>query len=297
MVGRNIIDAKPEHHQILSPNSQELDLLDAHKTEDYVAENKPDLVMHCAGIVGGIQANIADPVKFLIENTEMAKNIISASVNANVSKLINLGSSCIYPKDQDTSLKESDILGGYLEPTNEGYAIAKIFALRYCQYVSRMNPEFQYKTLIPCNLYGKWDKFSEKNSHMIPAVIKKIHKAYEEGDETVEIWGDGTARREFMYAGDLADFIWYAVENFESIDDVVNVGFGYDYSILEYYQAIQKVIGFEGNFTFNLDKPVGMKRKLVDVTRIRNLGWTPKHTLEEGIRTTYEHYLENTRND
>ncbi|MUP39647.1 GDP-L-fucose synthase family protein [Labilibaculum euxinus] len=292
LVGQNLKETKPGNIELLTPGSQEVNLLNYSSIIDYLNKNQPDIIIHAAGIVGGIQANIANPVKFLCENTEMGNNILKAALEADITKVINLGSSCIYPKDAENPLKEDFILKGELEPTNEGYAIAKIYALRLCEYINKQYSTMHYKTLIPCNLYGRWDKFDPKHSHMIPAVIRKIHLAKKNGDSEVEIWGDGSAMREFMYAGDLAEFIWYSVNNFDDIPDLINVGLGYDHSILDYYEAIKEVIGFEGKFKFNLDKPVGMKQKLVSVSKLESLGWKARHSLMEGIEKTYQFYLE-----
>jgi len=291
MVGRNLVDTAPDHVRLLTPTSQELNLLDSNQTHSYIREHAPDVIIHTAGIVGGIQANMADPVKFLLENTDMGRNIVWAAKENGVKRLLNLGSSCMYPKDFDGHLKEEMVLTGQLEPTNEGYAIAKIFTQRLCSYISGQYG-LSYKTIIPCNLYGAYDKFNPKNSHMIPAVIHKIHQAKEKGDTSVEIWGDGEARREFMFAQDLCAMIWKIMADFDSIPDVMNVGLGHDYSINEYYQTIAKVVGYNGTYHHDLSKPVGMKRKLVDVSLQTALDLSPNHTLEEGIQKTYEHYLQ-----
>lgn len=290
LVGRNLKDRCPEGVQLLTPSSKTLNLLDFTTTQKYILDNQPDLVIHAAGVVGGIQANIANPIKFLAENNQIGHNLITSCYQGNIKKFINLGSSCIYPKDANNPLTEDKILKGELEPTNEGYALAKIYALRYCEYIKREDPSFNYKTIIPCNLYGKWDKFGEKNSHMIPAVIKKIDKAVQNDEESVEIWGSGLARREFMYAGDLADSIWYCVANFDKMPDLMNVGLGFDYSINEYYQEIANIVGFKGSFTHDLSKPEGMKQKLVDIQRLEQLGWKPSFSLNEGIKETYKYY-------
>ena len=168
----------------------------------------PDLIIHSAGLVGGIEANIKNPVDFLLKNTDMGINVISSAASLGIKNLINLGSSCMYPREASNPLTEDLILKGELEPTNEGYALAKIVAARLCEYINRQGLEKNYKTLIPCNLYGRHDKFSKTNSHLIPAVIRKIHEAKIAGSRTVTIWGDGSARREFMNAADLADFIF-----------------------------------------------------------------------------------------
>lgn len=292
MVGRNIVDyLASKHYILLTPSSKELNLLDRNSVDVYLQKSTPDYIIHCAGIVGGIQANLANPVKFLVENVQMGLNIIMGAYDANIHKFINLSSSCMYPREAVNPLQEELILKGELEPTNEGYAIAKVTATRLCEYIAKENDEFHYKTVIPCNLYGKYDKFDPKHSHMLPAVVKKIHEAKEDNQHSVDIWGDGEARREFMYAEDLADFIYYALENFEKMPQNINVGLGHDYRINEYYEAIAEVIGYEGEFVHDLSKPIGMKQKLIDDTKLQAFGWKYKTSLKEGIEKTYEYYV------
>lgn len=297
MVGRNICAlAKQLGHDILAPSKLELDLMDLSKLDDYVRNNRPDAIIHCAGLVGGIQANIARPFDFAYINSVLGLNIVKAALDNNVDRILNLGSSCMYPRNAQNPLSESDILQGELEPTNEGYAIAKVLTARLCDYA---NTQFgaNFKTIIPCNLYGYWDKFDPNNSHMIPAVIRKIHEAKESGANRVEIWGDGTTKREFMLAEDLAEFCLYALNKFEDLEQLTNVGLGYDYSILEYYKTIADIVGFDGEFTFDLTKPSGMKQKLVSVEKTKQLGWQAKHTLEQGLQKTYQFYLREHCND
>jgi len=216
MVGRNVCAlAHSLEHVVDAPSHDELDLLDLDALRTHLNEHRPDVVIHAAGLVGGIQANIAAPFDFCYDNLQMGLNVVKASHEVGVKRLINLGSSCMYPRFAQNPLKESDILSGELEPTNEGYGIAKIAVARLVQYLSTQHG-MSYKTLIPCNLYGLWDKFGVENSHMIPAVIRKVHEAKINGAPFVDIWGDGTARREFMFAADLADFICFvlgAVDN------------------------------------------------------------------------------------
>lgn len=298
MVGKNLLENdKIITFDILSPSSKELNLLNFESTLNYIKEHQPDLVIHCAGRVGGIQANIKNPVQFLVENLDMGKNLVMAAKEAGVKKLLNLGSSCMYPRDAVNPLKEELILKGELEPTNEGYAIAKVTVARLCEYISRENDSFHYKTLIPCNLYGRHDKFDPKHSHMIPAVIRKIHEAKELNEDKVEIWGDGTARREFMLASDLSDFISLIIDKIETLEDYTNIGLGTDYSINEYYQEIAYVVGYKGEFFHNLDKPVGMKQKLVDISKMKNTGFDKTTSLRDGIQRTYEFFLENYGNE
>lgn len=292
MVGRNIVDQKPDHVDLYTPSSNQLNLLDYNQVINYLLLTKPVFIIHAAGIVGGIQANINHPVRFLRENTLIAHNLIWAAKETGIPYLINLGSSCMYPRLAENPLKEELILAGELEPTNEGYALAKIFAQRLCHYINKEAKATNYKTIIPCNLYGKYDKFDAEWGHMIPSVIKKLHNAKYRGVETVQIWGDGKARREFMYVSDLADFIWYAIDNIEQIPELLNIGLGYDYTINEYYQLIAGVIGYSGTFDHDLTKPVGMQQKLIDTARLEKIGWRPKTDVKTGIEKTYEYYLQ-----
>ena len=296
MVGSNIINHNfSQNYKILSPTSSDLNLLNYKDLEDYIKFNKPELVIHAAGIVGGIKANINYPVKFLVENMQMGLNILMASKTQKVKKFINFSSSCMYPKNASNPLLEDSILKGELEPTNEGYALSKITSTRLCEYISREDSSFLYKTVIPCNLYGKYDDFSYENSHMIPGVIKKIHDAKNKNLEFVNIWGDGLARREFMYAADIADFIYYAVENFNKMPQNINVGLGLDYSIIEYYKIIADVIGYKGKFNHDMTKPTGMNRKLIDDKRLNEFGWSHQTSLETGIKETYKYFLDEVK--
>ena len=294
MVGSNIREHSKSHkYTIFAPSSKEVDLTNYGQVNNYIAEVQPDIIIHSAGLVGGIQANIKNPVGFLVKNLQMGLNVILAAQQNNVKKLLNLASSCMYPRDMEIGLTEDMILKGELEPTNEGYALAKVVATRLCEYMNREDEKWQYKSAIPCNLYGKYDKFDPKHSHMVPAVIRKIYEAKKNNIDEVEIWGDGLSRREFMYAGDLADFVYYALDHFDKMPQNLNVGLGRDYTINEYYQVIAKVIGYEGTFTHDLSKPMGMKKKMIDNTQLTAFGWKPKTSLEDGIKQTLE-YFKNT---
>ena len=223
MVGKNILEySKKEEYTFLAPSSKELNLLDYNSVDTFIKENNPEFIIHAAGKVGGIQANIAAPVNFLVDNMDMGRNIIMAAKNNSIKNFLNLSSSCMYPRDAENPLSEDLILKGELEPTNEGYAIAKAMTTRLCEYIMKEDLDKNYKTVIPCNLYGKYDKFDPKNSHMIPAVIRKIHEAKELGSAEIDVWGDGLARREFMYAADLANFIFYAIPNFKEMPQNIN---------------------------------------------------------------------------
>jgi len=292
MAGKNLM-AHPDigMWQCLTPTSRDLDLRDKRAVSAYLEDTRPDAVVHCAGVVGGIQANMAEPMRFLAANSEMGINIVQGCIDAGISTLINLASSCMYPKALGHGLSEDKILSGALEPTNEGYAIAKVVTMRMCEFAMRENPDLNYKTLIPCNLYGKWDKFDPKHSHLVPAIIHKVHEAMRTGASQIEVWGDGTARREFMYAGDLADAIVRALSVPAALPDSLNIGLGHDHTINEYYQIVAQVIGWQGEFIHDLSRPVGMKQKLLDVSQQNEWGWSPRTSLEDGIRATYEFYL------
>jgi GDP-L-fucose synthase len=298
MVGRNLFEhPQSQDFRIISPSRKELDLKNFSSTFDFIRKYKPDLIIHAAAKVGGIQSNLSEPLNYLIENVDMSRNLILAAKENHIKSLINIGSSCMYPRNIDKPLTEDMLLTGELEKTNEGYAIAKIFSARLCDYIRTENAYFQYKTIIPCNLYGRHDKFDPNNSHLVAAVIDKIHKAKISNIDQVEIWGNGMARREFMCAEDLADFLIRAINYFDTLPYYTNVGMGFDYSINEYYKIIADVIDYHGTFVYNESKPSGMSRKLVNVDKQTSWGWKPKIGLKEGIAKTYNFYLSELINE
>lgn len=293
MVGRAVQDHPAAGaHEIVAPDSAVLDLTDRAAVMAAVAGAAPDMVIHAAGRVGGIQANMADKAGFLTDNMDMGLNIVLAARASGVPRLINLGSSCMYPHDAPNPLREESLGKGELEPTNEGYGLAKLAVARLCAFVSEQEAGLSYKTLMPCNLYGLHDKFDPARSHLVPAIIRKIHEAKESGAPSVEIWGDGTARREFMFAGDLADAIWAGAARFTDLPGFMNVGLGHDHSINDYYRQAAEVIGWDGTFTHDLDRPTGMKQKLVAIDRQKDFGWAPQVSLAEGLARTYAHFRE-----
>lgn len=296
MVGRNLTENCPKDIEILCPSRQLVDLSNSNLVESYLNKKKPDLIINCAGKVGGIQANMAKPYDFFLQNLIINQNLILASKQSGIKYFLNLGSSCMYPRKAENPLKEESLLTGELEPTNEGYALSKIVAQRMIQYLSKEDSSLCYKTIIPCNLYGAYDKFDKHNAHMIPGVISRIHEAVENGTNQISIWGDGKARREFMFAEDLAKIIWDIIPIIEKIPEIMNIGLGIDHSILDYYNVIAKTIGFKGRFEFDLDKPIGMKQKLVDNSIQLKFNLRAGHTLEEGIKLTYEYYKKNIIN-
>ncbi len=292
MVGRNICENKfAQNHQILSPNKSQLDLTDRTKLRIWLFNNQPDLIINAAGLVGGIHANIANPSKFLIRNLDIGVNLVSEAAHAGIKNFINLGSSCMYPRDAPNPLNENSLLTGRLEPTNEGYALAKIAIQRLCTYYSEQDQSFKYITLMPCNLYGKYDHFEPSRSHLIASIIVKLHNAKINNQKSVLIWGDGTVKREFMYVEDLANAIWSVLPKLNELPKLINVGPGYDRDIFSYYKEAAKVVGYEGEFKFDLSRPVGMRQKLLDVKTIHELGWSPLFQLKKGLQLTYDYYL------
>ncbi len=292
MVGQNLLEHPDiSKYEILSPSSKELDLRNFEDVENFLLKYKPKMIIHAAGKIGGIQANIREPISFLVDNLDMGRNIIMAAYKTEIKELINIGSSCMYPANISSPLKEDMLLSGKLEETNEGYAIAKLTTARLCDYVSREDSSFIYKTLIPCNLYGRFDKFKTDYSHLVAAIIHKVYQAKKNNNNEVEVWGDGLARREFMYAGDLADAIIWSINHFDKLPKYMNIGLGADMTVNEYYAAVAKVIDFNGNFTHDKTKPVGMIRKLINTDLQTKLGWNPKTSLEAGLKKTYEFYL------
>jgi GDP-L-fucose synthase len=292
MVGQNLLEHQDiSSFDILSPRSNELDLRDFEKVESYLLKYRPDLIIHMAGKIGGIGANLREPVNYLVDNLDMGRNIVMAAYKSGIKKLINIGSSCMYPANVSEPLSEDMLMAGKLEKTNEGYAIAKLATSRLCDCVSQENNSFHYKTLIPCNLYGRFDKFNPANSHLVAAAIHKIHQAKKNDAKEVEVWGDGTARREFLYAGDLADGLIWSINQFDKLPKYMNIGVGVEMTIDEYYKKISKVIGFTGALTHDTAKPVGMIRKVVNTDIQTKLGWQPKTSLEVGLQKTYEFYL------
>ncbi len=278
-----------EDCEILTASRSELDLGRQAEVEAWLEAERPDAIILAAAMVGGILANSQQPADFLYENLVIETNVIHAAWESGVEKLLFLGSSCIYPKFADQPIREDALLTGALEATNEWYAIAKIAGVKLCQAYRRQYGA-RFVSAMPTNLYGPNDNFDLESSHVLPALIAKIHSAKLEGRPKVEIWGTGTPRREFLHVDDLADALVYLLRVHES-DVPVNVGSGFDVSIIELAQVIKQVIGFEGEFVFDRDKPDGTPRKLLDVSYLSGLGWRHRIKLEDGIQRTYRWYL------
>ena len=292
MVGRTLLaDPRASAHQIVAPTHRDLDFADEAACRGLMEESRPEVVVHLAAIVGGIQANIDSPVKFLIENVRLAVSVLSAARDAGAHAVFNIASSCMYPRGIDEPMAPNRLLTGAFEPTNEGYALAKVVAWKLGEYLERESPGLTCRTLVPCNLYGPFDDFDPVRAHLVPSTVRKVAEAVEQGRSTVVIWGDGAARREFMFAADLADFIWTHLEDAASLPPTMNIGVGEDHSVLEYYQIAARAAGWRGRFVFDRSRPVGMARKLLDVSAQTALGWAPKVSLDEGVARTLAHFL------
>ncbi len=261
--------------ELLAPGRGELPLTDAAAVADWFAANPVDAVIHAAARVGGIQANIADPVGFLSENLAMNDAVIMGAHRAGVGRLVFLGSSCMYPRDYRQPLVEGDVLAAPLEPTNEGYALSKITGARLCDYISRQVPGRAYRTLIPCNLFGTGDHFGSAASHLIAAVITKVIDARDAGLDRVEIWGSGQARREFLDVDHLSRFILTRLPDLQALPSLLNVGAGQDHSVDDYYQMIADLAGWRGEFTHDRTKPEGMMAKLMSSAQAKSIGFRP----------------------
>ena len=277
---------------ILTRTRQELDLMDRAAVRGFFEAERPDYVVDAAARVGGIAANFEKPVEFLIENLSIQNNVIQAAADFGVTKLLFLGSSCIYPKLAPQPLTEDALLTGPLEPTNDAYAIAKIAGIKLCQAYAREYGK-NFISGMPTNLYGPNDNFDLQTSHVLPALIRKVHEAKRDGAKEVTVWGSGTPRREFLHVDDLADASFFLLENYNS-PEIVNIGCGEDVSIRELAETVCNVIGFEGSLAFDSSKPDGTPRKLMHVGRLLALGWKPHIALKDGIRDAYDWFLKNS---
>jgi GDP-L-fucose synthase len=270
---------------------QELDLTEQSAVRSFFNEARPDAVILAAARVGGIYANGARPADFIRDNILIQDNVIDAAHRSGVEKFVFLGSSCIYPKLAPQPIKEEYLLTGPLEPTNEWYAIAKIAGLKMCQAYRRQF-RFNAISLMPTNLYGPGDNFDLQNSHVLPALIRRFHEAKIRGEENVTVWGTGTPRREFLHVDDLADAVIFMLRNYNA-EEMINVGWGQDLTIRELAEMVMSAIGYSGGLEFDSSKPDGTPRKLLDVTRLNDLGWRPRISLKSGIESTYLWFKEN----
>ncbi len=297
MVGSAIVRAlrqHPQRYEVITVDRSVIDLTRDDEIDAYIDEQQPDGIIFAAAKVGGIHANNAYPVQFLSENLRMAINTIDAAYRRGVRRFLFLGSTCIYPKHAPQPIQESSLLDSALEPTNEAYALAKIAGLKLCQYYRRQYGAL-YHSAMPTNLYGPGDNYHPENSHVLPALIRRVHEATQAGDEQIVIWGTGKPRREFLYVDDLASALLHLYE-LDAPPDWVNVGTGVDLTIYELAQLVCRVVGFEGRIVTDPSKPDGTPRKLTDISLLRSTGWQPRVSLEEGLRITYDSFLKESAN-
>ena len=277
------------YKNIIGRTHAELDLTDQYSVEEFFKTEKPEYVFLAAAKVGGIMANSEAPADFILENLKIQNNVIGMAYKYNVKKLMFLGSSCIYPKMCPQPIKEEYLLSGYLEETNEGYALAKISGLKMCQFFNKQYGT-NYISVMPTNLYGPYDNFHPTKSHVMPSLIRKFHEAKVNNLPEVEIWGSGTPLREFLYSEDMADACIYLMETYKG-NDFFNIGTGKEITIKGLAELIKEVVGYEGNLKFDPTKPDGTPRKLLDVSRLEKAGWTYKTELRDGIKKAYEWYV------
>jgi GDP-L-fucose synthase len=296
LVGSSIVRALRANgfNRLVVRDMTELDLCDSRATSNFFEAEKPDYVFLAAAKVGGIRANNSYPADFIRINLEIQNNVIHSAYRFGVKKLLFLGSSCIYPQLAPQPLKEEYLLSGYLEPTNDAYAIAKIAGLMMCQAYNRQHGT-NFIGAMPTNLFGMNDNFDLSTSHVLPALIRKFHEAKVSGAPSAEVWGTGSPKREFLYVDDLADALLFLMHNFnaQGRDNFVNVGIGEDVSIRELAELVSDVVGYQGQIRWNKDMPDGTPRKLLDVSRLHSLGWKHKTSLREGLSKTYQWYTQN----
>ena len=280
---------------VVEVSSQICDLTCYEETFNLIKKNKPDVVIDAAAKVGGILANSTQPVDFLLNNLQIQNNLLKASHENEVEKFVFLSSSCVYPKLAPQPIKESAFLTGPLEETNSAYAIAKISGMRLVK-AYRQQYEHNWISVMPTNLYGYFDNFSIENSHVLPALIRKMHDAKTNNLKSISLWGSGNPRREFMHVDDLAEAILLLIQKYDS-DEPINVGVGQDLTIFELANLIKKIVKYEGKINWDITKPDGTPRKLLDISKLKNLGFQPKIDLENGIESTYKWFLDQLKNN
>lgn len=294
LAGRAIYERlRSSNCNVIGLNSKVVDLLDQKATLDFLMDNRPDIVIDAAAYVGGIAANDSQPVSFLSRNVLMQTHLMNASHAANVNRLLFLGSSCIYPRNCPQPIKEEYLLSGYLERSNSAYAIAKIAGVELVK-AYRKQYKREWISIMPCNLYGPHDNFNLETGHVLPALVNKFVSAVDRGVNKVEIWGSGNPRREFLHVSDLAEAVVIVLEKYNE-DSHLNIGFGSDISIRELAEKIATISNFRGEISWNSNKPDGVERKVLDVSRITSLGWKPKVALDEGISSTIDWFRGNSR--
>ena len=281
---------KKGYTNIITRSSSQLDLREHAPVKDFFEKEKPEYVFLAAAKVGGIMANNTYPAEFIYDNLCIQNNIIHEAYRNGVKKLLFLGSSCIYPKNAPQPIKEEYLLTGFLEPTNDAYAVAKIAGIKMCQAYHKQYG-CNFISVMPTNLYGMGDNYNLYNSHVLPALIRKFHEAKIKDEKAVTVWGTGSPKREFLYVDDAAEACYFLMENYDE-PEIINIGSGKDDSIAQLAAIIKNITGYEGGLEFDTSKPDGTMRKVLDVNKINALGWHPSVTLEEGIRKTYEDFVE-----
>lgn len=281
--------ANEQGREVLTPNRNELDLRSESSTRLYLARFKPKIIIHTAARVGGISANIAHPFDFLIDNIRIDSNLLAAASVLEIPNLVYIGSSCMYPKNLSHAMREEEILTGPLEPTNEGYALAKLVGWKIVKIIANSS-SMAWRTVVLSNLYGPNDHFNPARSHLLAAIIEKVSAAKRDGSSIIEMWGDGSSRREFTYVDDISQFIIQSLSRLAEFPDTMNLGAGIDYSVREYYDIVFNALDYTGEIREDLTRPTGMKRKLLDTSLAREYGWNPETSIGSGIQQTVAWY-------
>jgi GDP-L-fucose synthase len=293
MLGKAVCkEFKKSDVDLIELNRDEVDLKDSVETFKFFSKYKPDLVVHCAAVVGGILANISNGPKYFLENISIDNSVLNASRSLGVKELVYIGSSCMYPRNIKHALKETDILSNYLEPTNQNYALAKIFGAHLTKSIS-IEDKLNWRVFIASNLYGPYDSFNGKNSHLLAAIINKAVEVKENRGKYIEMWGDGKTRREFTYVEDFAKWILTSSKFLAELPHVLNVGIGIDYTVHDYYRMVLKALELNIRIVPNATMPEGNSRKLMDSSLAKSFGWNPITGIEDGILKTLEWYIDN----
>ena len=289
MLGQHLVPMlENKGHRVLTPSREDVDLTDADATESYIQSSTIDAVVHCAAYVAGIASSRASKHHSFDANVSMGMNLIRSCLDNGITTLLNVGSATVYPSEAPQPLSESSLGQGAFEGPIEGYALSKYVVYRACAMANEQH-NVSYKTVLPCNLFGPYDNFSLETGHMLPAILHRMHQAKEQNNAPIVIWGDGSAKREFLYAPDLADFICFALNNFESLPEVMNVGSGVEVSVNEMHQHMAKITGYTGELKHDFDKPVGRLRRYLNLHHQQRLGWSPKTPFEEALAITYDY--------
>jgi len=293
MLGQHLVPMlEDKGHRVLAPSREDVDLTDADATQAYIQSTTIDAVVHCAAYVAGIASSRASKHHSFDANVSMGMNLIRSCLESGITTLLNVGSATVYPSEAPQPLSESSLGQGAFEGPIEGYALSKYVVYRACAMANEQH-NVSYKTVLPCNLFGPYDNFSLETGHMLPAILHRMHQAKEQNNSPIVIWGDGSAKREFLYAPDLADFICFALDNFESLPEVMNVGSGVEVSVNELHEHMAKVTGYTGELKHDFDKPVGRSRRYLNLQYQQQLGWSPKTPFKEALAITYD-YLRGT---